>query len=121
MPNIPRRFVKVEWRSNHNVHDTKVIHMVRTGPAEIQLLLDFDAVKPSLEQLMSPDEVFEQADEGLLRRMGEDRRIERKPASYSGSSLGEYVCMWANTPPDGGLIIVGMLNDGGFEVLPRFP
>lgn len=64
---------------------------------------------------MSPDEIFEQAEEAFLRRFAEDRRIERKPASYSGSSLGEYLCMWANTAPDGGIIVVGMKDNGSFE------
>jgi len=89
--------------------------MVRNKTAVTQLLFDFDAMKPAVEQLMSPDEIFERADEGFLRRLAEDRRIERKPANYSGSALAEYVCMWANTPPEGGLIAVGMLDDGTFE------
>ncbi len=89
--------------------------MARKQPAEGQRTLDFESVKPTLDQLMSPDDIFEQADEKLLRRLGEDRRIERKPAGYSGSSLAEYVCMWANTPPDGGLIAVGMLDKAAFE------
>ncbi len=64
---------------------------------------------------MSPDEIFEQAEEGLLRRLREDHRVERKPAHFSGSNLAEYLCMWANTAPDGGLIVVGMRDDGAFE------
>jgi ATP-dependent DNA helicase RecG len=86
--------------------------MVNSG--ESQRTLDFE-VKPKLQLLMSPDEIFEKADESLLRALSEDRRIERKPASYSGSSLAEYVCMWANTAPDGGLIACGISDDGTVE------
>ncbi len=64
---------------------------------------------------MSPDEIFEVADASLLQKLSEDRRIERKRATFSGDSLGEYISMWANTSPDGGLIVSGMRNDGTFE------
>jgi ATP-dependent DNA helicase RecG len=80
----------------------------------IQTSFDFD-VKPKLELLMSPDEIFEQADESFVSKFPEDHRIERKSTSYSGERLGEYVCMWANTSPDGGLIAYGVFNDGTIE------
>jgi ATP-dependent DNA helicase RecG len=64
---------------------------------------------------MSPDDIFEGADEDLLRRLKEDNRIERKHASFSGTNLGDYVCMWANSAPDGGLIGYGISNDGSIE------
>ncbi|KKK47705.1 hypothetical protein LCGC14_3152480, partial [marine sediment metagenome] len=76
-----------------------------------QLKLNFEA-KP--ERLLSPDEIFSQADENLLRKLAEDRRIERKASAFTGSKLGEYVCMWANTSPDGGLMVSGMEDDGAF-------
>ena len=69
-------------------------------------------------QLMSADEIYARADEKLLRSLEEDRRIERKSARFSGDSLGEYFSMWANTSPDGGLIVSGMRDKkhgGGFE------
>src|ERR1700677_1877843 len=67
------------------------------------------------ERMMSPDEIFEQANEELIRSLVESRRIERKPASYCGAPLGEYICMWANTAPDGGVIATGIADDGTFE------
>ena len=72
-------------------------------------------MKSGLSGLLSSSEIFEQADESLLRRLGEDRRIERKSASYSGSKLGEYLSMWANTSPSGGIIASGILDNGEFE------
>jgi ATP-dependent DNA helicase RecG len=79
-----------------------------------QRVFDFD-VKPKLELLMSPDEILERADESFIPRCSEDHRIERKSTSYSGDKLGDYVCMWANTSPDGGLIAYGVLDDGTIE------
>lgn len=74
----------------------------------VQLSLQFDQVLA----LLTPDEIYAQADEALLRAIHEDRRIERKPPMFHRTELGEYVCMWANTPPDGGIIVVGMADKG---------
>jgi ATP-dependent DNA helicase RecG len=88
--------------------------VVRQKASPTQLMLDL-TVRPKPEQLLSPDEIFDGADESLLRRLKEDRRIEWKHSKFSGSSLGEYFSMWANTSPDGGLIVSGMANDGTIE------
>ncbi len=66
-------------------------------------------------QLMSADEIYARADKSLLEALAEDRRIERKSARFSGDSLGEYFSMWANTHANGGLIVSGMKDKGGFE------
>ena len=81
-----------------------------------QLVLNFDA-HSSMQSLMTVDDIFINADEKLLKELHEDNRIERKPSKFSGSSLGEYISMWANTAPDGGIIVVGMRDKnagGGF-------
>jgi len=63
--------------------------------------------------LLTPDEIYGLADEGeLLRRINEDRRLERKPPGIHARVLGEYICMWANTAPDGGLVVVGLGDHG---------
>ena len=80
----------------------------------VQRAFDFD-VKPKLEMLMNPDEMYDRADESFITKFAEDHRIERKSTSYSGERLGEYVCMWANTSPDGGLVAYGISNDGAIE------
>lgn len=64
--------------------------------------------------LIGADEIFERASQDLLRNLREDRRIERKPTAYPPRAIGDYVCMWANTPPEGGLLIIGMEDDGAF-------
>jgi ATP-dependent DNA helicase RecG len=62
--------------------------------------------------LLSPNEIYENIDGDLLRALSEDRRIERKPPGIHEQSLSEYFSMWANTVPDGGLIVVGMEDNG---------
>lgn len=65
--------------------------------------------------LLLPDEIYDKADYNLLTALKEDRRIERKPAKTHSPVLGEYFSMWANTAPDGGLIALGMENNGSFS------
>ncbi|MDX6613229.1 MAG: ATP-dependent helicase RecG [Blastocatellia bacterium] len=70
---------------------------------------------PSHYALLSPDEIYETVDENLLKQLAEDRRLERKPAGMHGKDLGRWFSMWANTAPEGGLIIVGMEDEGEFS------
>ena len=78
----------------------------------------FDAIEaPSA--LWTPDEIFGWLDTALLEQLAEDRRIERKPAQFAGDQIGEYVSMWANTEPSGGILVIGILNDGRPEGLTR--
>ena len=72
-----------------------------------QLNLDFAETA-----LLSVDEIYAQATTSFLRSLPEDRRIERKPARVHAEHLGNiYFPMWANTP-DGGLLVIGMDDDG---------
>lgn len=74
----------------------------------IQLTLDFPS--PVLA-LLTPDEIWESA-ATLVPHLREDRRIERKPPRFDARALGDYFSMWANTSPDGGLVVVGIGDDG---------
>jgi ATP-dependent DNA helicase RecG len=78
----------------------------------LQFQLSFSFDTPS--SLLTPDEIFQLSGAELLRRLKikEDRRIERKAAGVQPRLLGEYFSMWANTSPCGGLVIVGMEDDG---------
>ena len=67
----------------------------------------------SLEAL-TVEELWAGATIELLSRLREDRRIERKPAGIHAAELAQYFSMWANTI-DGGLIVVGMENDGALS------
>ena len=62
--------------------------------------------------MLSPGEIWDTASADLISSIAEDRRIERKSPGIHPDSLSEYLSMWANTPPDGGLIAVGVEDDG---------
>lgn len=81
----------------------------------------FDFIEESPLALLSADDIFQQADADLLRRLKEDRRLERKPAGIHFDDLGGYLSMWANSPPEGGLIVIGMEDDGAFSGCARLP
>jgi ATP-dependent DNA helicase RecG len=76
-----------------------------------QTFLPFEPPIPS-PALLTASEIYEQADASLLRLLAEDRRIERKPVGIQADYLGVYLSMWANSPPDGGLIAIGIEDDG---------
>src|SRR5438045_135426 len=60
----------------------------------------------------SPEEVFLRATAEELTGFQENDLFERKPVGIHSNELGEYICMWANTKPAGGLVIIGLLNTG---------
>ncbi|HEV2245800.1 MAG TPA: ATP-binding protein [Terriglobia bacterium] len=62
--------------------------------------------------LYSPSEIYDQLDAQMLARLGEDKRIERKPGTVQPRALDYCFSMWSNTKPDGGLIIIGQEDQG---------
>jgi ATP-dependent DNA helicase RecG len=62
--------------------------------------------------LLGPDEIYATADQSSLPVINEGRRLERKPAGVHPKALGDYFSIWANTAPSGGLIVIGVENDG---------
>jgi ATP-dependent DNA helicase RecG len=85
-----------------------------------QLVIQFDlptsAYGPAELALLTPDEIFLRADAILLKKLGEDPRIEHKTANIHGEELGSYYSMWGNTNPNGGLIVIGQKDkSGGFS------
>ncbi len=79
------------------------------------LLEELEKEKPKI--LLTEDEIFELADVDLIKQIQEDRRIERKPASFQPQHVADYIVMWSNTPPNGGLLVVGIQDDGTLEGL----
>jgi ATP-dependent DNA helicase RecG len=81
---------------------------------------DYQAIQPSFNfdpepspPLMSISEIFDTAYVDLLvATKKENSQIEWKPAGVHTESLGAYFSMWANTAPDGGLLVIGISNDG---------
>jgi ATP-dependent DNA helicase RecG len=63
-------------------------------------------------RLLSIDELYDSISEESAVDAGEDHRLERKSASYGARALGDYFSMWANTAPFGGIILLGVENDG---------
>lgn len=63
-------------------------------------------------RLLSVDDLYDGVSEESAVDAEEDHRLERKSSSYNARHLGDYFSMWANTPPFGGIIIVGVENDG---------
>lgn len=62
-------------------------------------------------RLLSINEIFELSGEVLLQVMKEDSRVEKKRIDFQSTHLADYFSMWANTKPDGGIIVVGIEND----------
>ena len=78
-------------------------------PSESQLPLSFDGAV-----ILSVDQVWGSANADLLRVLTENRRVERKPVGIHAPDLAEYFSMWANTAAEGGLVAVGVSDDGQF-------
>ncbi len=77
-----------------------------------QLSFDIDLLIRKSTRMMSVDELFSGLSSIPLVELQEDRRIERKIASVSPKSLADYYSIFANTPPDGGIILIGVENNG---------
>ena len=74
----------------------------------VQLNLSFD----KLYSILSPDDIYSSLNPELIDLFSEDRRLERKPAGTHARELGTYFAMWANTPPEGGLLLIGVEDNG---------
>lgn len=77
-----------------------------------QLAFDFNAPLPTLPQLWTPDDIFASCDQETIKRFSEDNRVERKRARVSQRDLADYLSMWANTQPHGGVVFIGVENNG---------
>ena len=86
--------------------------MVRPVDPDGQLTLAF---KEPLA-ILSPDQIYSQEPGGsFFKTLKEDRGIERKPIGIHAEELAKYISMWANTKPDGGVVVVGIQERrGGF-------
>jgi ATP-dependent DNA helicase RecG len=80
-----------------------------------QLSFDIDALLRKSVKMMTTDEIFSSLETIDLVDAKEDRRLERKPSGVSARALGDYFSIFANTPPDGGIILVGVENDGSIS------
>jgi ATP-dependent DNA helicase RecG len=77
-----------------------------------QFALDLQPPRRNLPHLWTPDDIYRIADEEVVRDFAEDNRVERKRVEVSKRDLAEYMSMWANTQPQGGIVFIGVANDG---------
>lgn len=77
-----------------------------------QLAFEFTAPSSNLRELWTPDDIFRHADQATISFLQEDRRIERKSAKVSPKDLGDYLSMYANTQPYGGVLVIGIDKEG---------
>lgn len=77
-----------------------------------QLDLGLPPPAESLIQLWTPDEIYDRLKSENIGLFLEDRRLERKRVSVQPKALAEYLSMWSNTQPHGGILLVGV-EDGG--------
>ena len=77
-----------------------------------QLEFDFNPPTAHLPQLWTPDDIFRAANQEVIGLFGEDGRIERKVAGIHARELGDYLSMYANTQPHGGVIFIGVEDKG---------
>jgi len=80
-----------------------------------QLGFDFTIPWKRPVRLWSADELYDDMSQEIAVDAREDDRIERKRATYSAQKLGDYYSMWANTSPDGGVILLGVEDDGSMS------
>jgi ATP-dependent DNA helicase RecG len=86
--------------------------MSTTDDTSAQLPLPLPAPLPSLPQLWTPDDIYNNCGSETVKQFKEDARVEQKVATISQKLLAEYASMWANTQPFGGIVFLG-IEDGG--------
>ncbi len=82
-----------------------------------QKRLNLQPPAEAVEQVWTPDEIFEavSSDVSIVERFEEDNRVERKSARVHPRDLGDYFTVYANRQPYGGVIFVGITDDGEIE------
>lgn len=82
------------------------------APTDDQLGFDFNAPHRELPQLWTPDDIYNECDQKTIETFGEDRRVERKRVEISQKDLADYLSMWSNTQPSGGVMFIGVDKNG---------
>jgi ATP-dependent DNA helicase RecG len=80
--------------------------------------LDFFSMleNPTVEQLLTPDQVYEADDVELILRLGEDHRLDYKSARRQPKEFAKDLSAFGNGPSHmGGVIVVGVENDGSIS------
>ena len=80
--------------------------------ADEQFAFEFKPPDVGLPQLWTPDDIYDNCTQETIETFSEDRRVERKLAEISQRNLGDYLSMWANTQPHGGVMFIGLDKHG---------
>lgn len=68
--------------------------------------------RPTLEQLLTPEQIFEVEDVDLLLRLGEDHRLDYKSARRNPSDFAKELSAFGNGPSHhGGVVAIGIEKD----------
>lgn len=74
------------------------------------------AERPSVEALLTPDQIYESDDFNLFARLTEDARFDRKSSRIQAAGLGPCISAFSNGPSiEGGVIAVGINNNGEID------
>ena len=90
--------------------------------AEQLSLLEFMKSAPprvDMPELWTSDDIFEAANEKIIKKFGEDYRVERKSAKKDPKQIALDISSFANSSPHGGVIFIGVEDDGqitGFNI-----
>lgn len=60
----------------------------------------------------TPDDIFASCYQETIEYFKEDNQVERKCAQVSQKDFADYLSMWANTQPHGGIVFIGVEKDG---------
>lgn len=77
-----------------------------------QLELEFNPPSSQLKQLWTPEDIYRAVSAEVIHAFKEDRRVERKPCGLAPRALGDYLSMYANTQPHGGVVFIGVEKAG---------
>lgn len=81
--------------------------------AEQQLTLHFgEGYDDPILEVMAPRDLWERVTQAELSHYKEDRRVEFKSSKVHLDDIAKYFSMYSNTSPEGGLLLVGVDNNG---------
>lgn len=63
-------------------------------------------------RLWTPDDIYDSISAAVVERFREDVRVERKSSKAEAKDVAEYLSVFANTQPSGGVVFIGVENDG---------
>ncbi len=79
---------------------------------DAQFAFDFNPPVSALPELWTPDDIYQSCDAKTVAAFSEDRRVERKRVEVAQRDFAAYLSMWSNTQPSGGVMFIGVADDG---------